>query len=266
MAPERFDDLARLLATASSRRQILKILAGSTASLILAGLKADRLSAAPKPSPSNVAPPPQPPALVLGAPATITPLQARSKEGTCEGFAATVSVLGVVDDQGYQPMPPAQGLTEPVFGANWEYKSNTSKNGTCLKASKVQVTFTAGNVAGVAGPIKVFALDWTPCPSNSLACGAEVTRWQRDIALHEGWHVNDAYDLVTKVNQWWAANDPLSKKTYQACGSDPVEKQIDDLILNDLTPQLKSIYDTYEIHLQRTSQRYRRSPNPITPL
>jgi hypothetical protein len=206
--------------------------------LLVAGLVAflDACNRQPSTPPATKASPPQP---AGGVPITRLPLN-DIPASSCAGVSGWRQQIGVQDDEnGSLPCPRTgtpstsaghagcAGWTTRQFSFTWRPVSSSTGpspgggQGVCLTVSALY-SFGVNQ--------KSFALDWHPDPSTvPNTCQAEIDRWQRDIADHEGEHV--------QIGENTAKNHSVGLVTRTACNKSgslrALNMQIDDMF-NDV--------------------------------
>jgi hypothetical protein len=214
MAPQRFDGWARTLGVSIARRGMLKgvgtaIMVERTGQgrpwhTFLTAAASDPLAAASSLTCKQLAPAPKPPPFDNSVPpATFTSISQNQVTGDCN--AAVARIAQGTSVPGETPIPNSNGLTIADFGGEFQAQlSDPKKKGSqyCVTSTSIRATFSVITTS--------YHIEWTakcpPCQSIEATCPGEKARWERQTALHEGWHVLDAKTIVDATNSYWQAH------------------------------------------------------------
>jgi hypothetical protein len=75
--------------------------------------------------------------------------------------------------------------------------------------------------------VVTYGLKWKPKQSSSQQCIDAVKNYEKELAIHEGKHVQDLKDIVKKANDKWI------DRPYYGCGIS------DQQAMNDIKRQIK---------------------------
>ena len=65
--------------------------------------------------------------------------------------------------------------------------------------------------------VQSYGLKWSPKQSSSQKCKDAVKSYEKQLAVHEGKHIQDLKDIVKSANDRWI------DKTYSGCGANDQE-------------------------------------------
>ena len=89
-----------------------------------------------------------------------------------------------------------------------------------ITSNKIKINFELNLV-------QTYGLKWNPKLSSSQQCIDAVKSYEKDLALHEGKHIQDLKDIVKKANEEWV------DKKYYGCG------RTDQEAITDIEKQIK---------------------------
>jgi hypothetical protein len=109
--------------------------------------------------------------------------------------------------------------------------------------------------------VESYGLKWNPTQSSLQKCKDAVKSYEKDLAIHEGKHIQDLKDIVKSANDNWV------DKPYYGCGESDKEamtdiqgqikengeKRVKDMINDYMTNYYPKVEQDYKINLDCSS-------------
>ena len=234
MDEQRFDNFTRILARGVSRRQVLRVAAGSVLGLLV-GQRGQEATAATGDcstcSISDFTCPPAPPTS-FACPA-ISSTKRNEVKGTCDQVLARFS-QGVYSGTGYHA--GKVGWTD-VASRGFSLSSSSLVVGTVKESGQTCYFPQHLKQPPFFATAKIYTLKWILPTNSSPCCQAEHDRWQQAVYDHECRHARDIQAIVAEINTKYTDANISTNPNYKICGGSKSQasKIIGKRLAQDLT-------------------------------
>jgi hypothetical protein len=243
MDGQRFDEIARRLAGAVSRRSLLKGLIGSAAAAVGVGRPVLRTDEAKATSPCPAA----------------ESTNNNKQTGSCDTVKSYIQSTGVWSRLGGNH-PTKSGWTDSKFEVitqiRFDLVSETDPftNQTCYRPANLEPVYKVTS--------KVYQINWQPSEPLSTCCEQERQRWTSAVYTHECRHVSDDHGIVQQRNTGMA-NFVSTDQSFRICGvrESTARNQLKAMIRNEANQGFEALQDDAD----QLAENFHNSPEGAEP-